>query len=137
MKKVKIEDYGTRYSIFRTITAGESRSHSLHIPEKPTMKHSFTKMLWLVWKNPYATRKQIFEFALTPMVQLILSYGYNRNAAMNPTVHDYWAELFRYGYIEQWKEGRAIKYCLTDRGKMVLMKIPQEEKNAFGLEQLK
>ena len=53
---------------------------------------------------------------------------------MNPDINDYWAELHRYGYIEQWRDGKAIKYKLTKLGESALMQIPKEERIALGLE---
>lgn len=131
MRKIDISEYGTRHTAFRKITAGESTSHYLHIPEEPSFKHSFIKMLWLFWKNPLATKKQILEFAQLPINVSILSYG--SHGYMYPDVHNYWAELHRYGFIEQWREGKTIKYKLTELGKDALMRIPSEEKTSLGI----
>ena len=133
MRKIDISEYGKRYSAFRTITAGESTSHCLHIPKKPSFKHSFIKMLWLIWKNPFATKKQILEFARLPLNALLLSYGSSGGVPMNPDIHDYWAELHRYGYVEQWGDGKIVKYKLTELGEDALMQIPLEEMTSLGI----
>lgn len=136
MRKVDISEYGRRHGAFRTFTAGESSSHFLHIPKKPSFKHSFVKMLWLIWKNPLKTRKEIIEFAFNPLCASVLSFGPGRTAPMNPDINDYWAELHRYGYIEQvqFRAGQAVRYRLTDMGENSLKQIPEEEKKVLGIQ---
>lgn len=133
MKKIKISDYGIRWGYFGLITAGKGSTNCLHIPKHPTMKHSFTKMLWLIRKNLFKTRKEIIEFSKMPLSQLILSYGGQGGWTMNPNVNDYWAELHRKGYIYQWREGKRIIYELTEKGWNALHSIPENEKEILGI----
>lgn len=129
-EKVDISDYGTRYGWLKTFNAGEGKTQQLHIPSTPSMKHAFMKMLYLIYLNPMKTRKEILDFYNNDeLIKKIFEYG----NSFTPFVDHYWSDLFRLGYIQQYRNGKDIVYDLTDSGKEAFTKIPDNEQKIFRI----
>lgn len=99
LKRIDIRSYGKRYQYYYQISAGEGSSRLLWIPKKPNSKHAMTRHLKAIRFLPFATRKQIL-------------------ALMHEPNHpNYWAELHRYNYIEQFRcPDNSIVYHITEKG---------------------
>lgn len=133
MKEINIADYGKRHGFLRTFKAGQGRTNNLHIPNKPTMKHAFIKMLFLISLNPFHTRKEILNcYRNSPLIQKIFEYG----NSFNPSVDHYWSDLHRKGYIRQLRDKKDIIYDLTPKGVTALLSIPYSENRIFGITDL-
>lgn len=128
MRKVHISEYGKRFGFLRNFIAGEGVSNKLHIPNNPSLKHAFIKMLFLINLNEMKTRKEILDFyENNELIKHICKYG----NSFTPYVDHYWSDLHRRGYIEQYREGHKIYYKLTEVGKNELTIIPNIEKEIF------
>ena len=129
MRKVNISEYGKKSGFLRNFIAGEGRANMLHIPENPSMKHAFIKMLFLINLNEMKTRKEILEYYdNNELVKNICKYG----NSFTPFVDHYWSDLHRRGYIEQYRNGRKIYYKLTEIGKNELSILPKDEMKIFN-----
>lgn len=128
MRLVHISEYGKRHGFIRNFIAGEGYSSELHFPSNPSMKHAFTKMLWLIRNNNLKTRKEILNYYNNnDIVKHICSYG----NSFTPYVDHYWSDLHRNGYICHYRDGKRILYSLTEKGWRVFDRIPGLEKRIF------
>lgn len=125
MRRVHISEYGKRHGFIRSFIAGEGYFSQLHFPSNPSMKHALIKMLLLIKLKPLETRKDILHFyESNALIRHICSYG----NSFTPFIDHYWSDLHRNGYLAQFRDGRKIYYCLTDKGNETLKSIPKEER---------
>ena len=133
MREINIAEYGKRHAFMKVLKAGEGTTCNLYIPNKPTLKHAFTKMLFLIALNKFHTRKEILNYYKNSiLIQKIFEYG----NSFNPSVDHYWSDLHRFGYIRQFRDKKEIIYDLTPKGISALLSIPYSENKVFGITDL-
>jgi len=94
-----------------------------HIPRKPGLKHTFTKMLLLIGLNQGKSKKQILEIAKNPVVDPFTYFIIRFDGQRSYACHDTWSALANEGYIRYENDGNDVVYFLTPKGKEALRQV--------------